>query len=249
MPTNWNAGGCSFRAMSKPASKLGRALHGALKQAGSKQRAAKQQAYMKSALPFAGVAAPELRAIQKVIFAEHLLATQTDWQNEVLALFRKPPVREFRYVAIELAFHKPYRAWLTTEVWDMLDELVVTGAWWDVIDALAPNHYAHLLAHEPKKTKPRLRRYAKDANLWRRRVAILCQLKTKAATDEALLFGSINQSLDHKDFFVKKAIGWALRAHSRINPQAVINYVENNKNKLSPLSQREALKVLKKKST
>ena len=219
-----------------------------LKRAGSQQRAAKQQAYMKSELPFAGVAAPELRAIQKVVFAQHTLATQTAWQNEVLSLFREPPVRELRYVAIELAFHKPYRSWLTTDVWDMLDELVVTGAWWDVVDALAPNHFAHLLANEPKIAKPRLRSYAKDENLWRRRVAILCQLKAKANTDERLLFGNIGQSLDHKDFFVRKAIGWALRAHSRTNPEAVVNYVTTHEDRLSPLSKREALKILKKKS-
>ena len=229
-------------------SALRRALLRELKKNGSKERAAKQQAYMKSALPFAGVAAPELRAIQKVVFAKHTLESQTAWQNEVLSLFRDPPVRELRFSAIELAFYKPYRTWLTTEVWDMLDELVVTGAWWDVIDALAPNHYAHLLATEPKITKPRLRRYAKDTNLWRRRVAILCQLKAKAATDETLLFSSIGQSLDHEDFFVRKAIGWALRAHSRTNPQAVVDYVETHKERLSPLSKREALKILKKKS-
>jgi len=211
-----------------------------LKQAGSKQRAAKQQAYMKSELPFAGVAAPELRAIQKVVFAQHPLESQTAWKNEVLSLFRNPPVRELRYVAIELAFHKPYRAWLTTDVWDMLDELVVTGAWWDAIDALAPNHYAHLLKCEPKVSRPRLRSYARDDNLWRRRVAILCQLKTKADTDK---------SLDHEDFFVRKAIGWALRAHSRTNPDAVVEYVNTHEDRLSPLSKREALKLLKKKST
>ena len=228
---------------------LKQALLRELKRTGSKQRAAKQQAYMKSELPFAGVAAPELRAIQKIVFAQHPLASQAEWKNEVLSLFRNPPVRELRYVAIELAFHKPYRVWLTTNVWDMLDELVTTGAWWDVVDALAPNHYAYLLKNEPKTTRPRLRSYARDTNLWRRRVAILCQIKTKADTDERLLFGNISASLDHEDFFVRKAIGWALRAHSRVNPEAVVDYVKTHEDRLSPLSKREALKVLKKKST
>jgi len=230
-------------------SNLRRALLRELKRVGSKERAAQQQAYMKSELPFAGVAAPELRMIQKEVFAQHTLASQAAWKKEVLSLFRDPPVRELRYVAIELAFHKPYRVWLTSDMWKMLDELVVTGAWWDIIDALAPNHYAHLLAAEPKLIKPKLRSYAKDKNLWRRRVVILCQLKAKAATDETLLFSSIDQSLDHSDFFVRKAIGWALRAHSRINPDAVIDYVERNDSRLSPLSKREALKILQKQST
>ena len=229
-------------------SKLYRALLRELKKVGTKERAQSQQRYMKSTLPFAGVAAPQLRLIQKSVFADHVLASQADWQNEVLRLFRDPPVRELRYVAIELAYYKPYRKWLTCDVWDMLDELVVTGAWWDIVDALAPNHYNHLLNTQPRLTKPLLRRYATDKNLWRRRVSILSQLKAKTKTDETLLFSNINKSLDHTDFFVRKAIGWALRAHSRTNPQAVIDYVEAHKQRLSPLSQREALKVIKQKA-
>lgn len=226
-------------------SKLQTALTQELKKRGSKQRAAQQQAYMKSALPFAGVAAPELRALQRELFPAYPLATNAEWQTTVLTLFRTAPFRELRYVAIELAYHKPYRQWLTTDAWDMLDELVTTGAWWDAIDALAPNHYAHLLATEPRTVKPRLRSYATDPNIWRRRVAILCQLKAKTDTDERLLFGAINKSLDHPEFFVRKAIGWALRAHSRINPDGVIDYVNKNAHRLSPLSQREALKHLR----
>jgi len=231
-----------------PTSKLHKALLTQLKSAGTEERAAKQQAYMKSELPFAGVAAPELRAIQKKAFSTHPLSDKKAWQNQVSSLFHDPTFRELRYVAIELAFHKPYRQWLTTDTWEMLDHLVVTGAWWDIIDALAPYHYAHLLATEPKTTKPLIRQYASDSNLWRRRVAILCQLKTKSATDEKLLFGNIKKSLNHKDFFVRKAIGWALRAHSRTNAQAVINFVETHAEELSPLSKREALKIITKKA-
>ena len=126
----------------------------------------------------------------------------------------------------------------------MLDELITSGAWWDFIDAMAPNHHAWLLAREPSVVKPLLRGYACDDNLWRRRVAILCQLKQKSATDETLLFGCIKKSLDHKEFFVRKAIGWALRAHSRTNPDAVIEFVEKYAHRLSPLSKREGLKLL-----
>lgn len=203
---------------------------------------------MKSDEPFAGLTAPELRAALKVIFEQHPLTNESAWRREVLSLWRTAAVREQRHTAINLAFHKPYRHWLTSKNlaknWAMLDELIISGAWWDFIDSMAPNHHAWLLAHEPKLVKPLLRAYASDDNMWRRRVAILCQLKTKAATDEALLFGSIKKSLDHKEFFVRKAIGWALRAHSRINPEAVINFVEQHANRLSPLSKREGLKLL-----
>lgn len=224
------------------------ALHAALTHILTTQanptRAAQQQAYMKSTQPFAGLTAPELRAALKVIFKEHQPATESAWRREVLTLWRSAPVREQQHAAIDLAFHKPCRAWLTSNHWDMLDELIVSGAWWDFIDALAPNHHAWLLANEPRVTKPLLRAYASDDNLWRRRVAILCQLKTKAATDEALLFGCIRESLDHKEFFVRKAIGWALRAHSRTNPDGVVDFIQQHAHRLSPLSKREGLKLL-----
>ena len=76
----------------------------------------------------------------------------------------------------------------------------------------------------------------------------MCQLKAKADTDERLLFGSVKTSLDHKDFFVRKAIGWALRAHTRINPEGVLDFMEEHSSRLSPLSKREGLKLLKKNS-
>ncbi len=212
-------------------------------------RAAQQRAYMKTTQPFAGLTAPELRAALKVIFKAHLPATESAWRQEVLSLWRTAPVREQQHAAIALAFHKPCRSWLTSNHWDMLDELIVSGAWWDFIDALAPNHHAWLLANEPDVIKPLLRAYALDDNMWRRRVAILCQLKTKAATDEALLVDCITPSLDHKEFFVRKAIGWALRAHSRTNPQVVIAFIEQHAERLSPLSKREGLKLLLKSGT
>jgi len=207
-------------------------------------RAKQQQAYMKSTQPFAGLTAPELRAATKVIFLDHQPATESAWRREVLGLWRTAPVREQQHAAIELAFHKPCRSWLTSNHWDMLDELITSGAWWDFIDAMAPNHHAWLLAQEPKVVKPLLRSYATNNNLWRRRVAILCQLKAKTATDETLLFGCIKKSLDHKEFFVRKAIGWALRAHSRTNPDAVVEFIEQHATRLSPLSKREGMKLL-----
>jgi len=231
------------------ATKLQRAVSKRLGEIGDPKRAEQQRAYMKSTIPFAGVAAPELKKLGRELYAAHPLESSEQWQAEVLGLFKTNKYRELRYLAIELAYYKPYRPWLTSSVWNMLDELVTTGAWWDVIDALAPNHYAHLLANEPTKVKPLLRKYARDNNIWRRRVAILCQLKAKATTDEALLFNSLDQSLDHPEFFVRKAIGWALRAHSRTNPGAVVDYVTTHANRLSPLSKREGLKLLLKAGT
>ena len=199
---------------------------------------------MKSAMPYAGVAAPELRRLAAASFDAHPFHDAEAWRHAALRLWREARYREERYAALQLLWRRQYRAWLTPDLWDTLDECVVTGAWWDYIDTLAPNHYARLLDERPSQVGQRLRDYAVDDNFWRRRVAILCQLKRKTATDPALLFDAISASLEHQEFFVRKAIGWALRAHGRTDPDAVLAFVAQNTERLSPLSRREALKHL-----
>ena len=199
---------------------------------------------MKSAMPFLGLAAPTQRQISGAWFEANQLSSIAQWRREVLGLWRRAEYREERHAALDLLRNRHYKSYITPELWDLLDELIVSGAWWDYIDTLAPNVHAQLLADHPGKIKPRLRRYAKDADMWRRRTAILCQLKAKAATDEALLFGILTQSIDHPEFFVRKALGWALRAHSRVAPNKVMEFVEQHADRLSPLSKREGLKLL-----
>ena len=89
-----------------------------------------------------------------------------------------------------------------------------------------------------------LREWAKGEDIWKRRTAILSQLKRGKATDEELLFEFIEPSIDEREFFLRKAIGWALRQYSRVNPDGVVAYVEHHADRLSPLSKREALKAL-----
>ncbi len=122
--------------------------------------------------------------------------------------------------------------------------MVVTGAWWDFVDTLATNHFGLLLANHPKTLKPRLERWATDEDLWKRRTAVIAQLKFKTATDAALLFYAIDASTSSREFFLRKAIGWALREYSKTEPQVVIDYVTANADTLSGLSKREGLKVL-----
>lgn len=92
--------------------------------------------------------------------------------------------------------------------------------------------------------KPLLKRWATDDDMWRRRTAIICQLKFKSATDEALLFHAIEASKLSREFFLRKAIGWALREYSKTEPQVIIDYITTNADTLSGLSKREGLKVL-----
>jgi len=208
------------------------------------KRAQAQQAYMKSAMPFLGLTAPTQRSINGAYFSENQSLSDAQWRREILGLWRRAEYREERHAALDLLRSRYYNQYVTPELWGLLDELIVSGAWWDYIDTIAPNIHAQLLAQHPKPIKPLLQGYAGDDNMWRRRSAILCQLKAKEHTDERLLFAILSQSIDHPEFFVRKAMGWALRAHSRVAPKKVIAFIERHAGRLSPLTKREGLKLL-----
>jgi 3-methyladenine DNA glycosylase AlkD len=221
-----------------------RALKRAFAAAADAERAASQQAYMKSAMPYYGIAAPELRAICRRVFADHPLNDPESWTATFLDLWRKARYREERYAAVELAGYKRYRDFLTADRIGILEELIVTGAWWDHVDPIAINFVGRLLAEHPDRIVPILRAWSTGDDLWLRRGAILAQLKFKTRTDADLLFELIEPSIESREFFLRKAIGWALREYSKTDPDTVIGYVSSNRDRLSGLSKREGLRVL-----
>ena len=203
-------------------------------------RAAGQQAYMKSAMPFYGLRMPEVRAITaQVLRGAELDCAQ--WRNTILQLWRGARRREERYSALHILALKRYRQCLTPELMPVLEELIVTGAWWDLVDETAAS-VGDLLRDHPRQMKPLMRRWSTDANLWKRRVSIICQLGFKDETDLELLCGNIEPNLGDRDFFIRKAIGWALRQYAWTDPKEVARYVRANESRLSGLSKREALK-------
>ncbi|MCE2528346.1 MAG: DNA alkylation repair protein [Acidimicrobiia bacterium] len=212
--------------------------------AGDPDRAEGQQRYMKSELPFHGVRVPEVRRLAGAVIRDHPLTDPDAWEGTVLGIWRAATHREQRYGAIELAYARPYRGWLRPDRLAMVEEMVVTGAWWDYVDQLAGKHMGHLLATYPGDVRPVLLSWAEDDDIWRRRTAILAQLRFKDRTDPGLLFAVIEPSIARKEFFLRKAIGWALREYSKTRPEAVTRYVEANRGRLSPLSRREAMKAL-----
>jgi len=202
---------------------------------------------MKSAMPYAGLGAPELKSLCRAVFKTHPLTQQAAWSDTVAELWRNARVREERYAAIELLLLPRYRKqWLTPELLPLLREMIESGAWWDYVDNLASNAMAHLLRVYPDIITPPLYEWAADDNLWIRRTAILAQLKFYQDTDTDLLYFAIEQSMDDGNFFARKAIGWSLRQYSKTDPQSVISFVRKHRARLSPLSVREGLKVLKK---
>jgi 3-methyladenine DNA glycosylase AlkD len=205
-------------------------------------RAAGMKAYMKSDMPFHGVGAPRLRAICKQVFAEHPIVDAPEWRRDVLAMWRGARFREERYAAIELARVRRARPFQTMDALPMYEEMIVDGAWWDLVDTIASHLLSAILVSEPKKMGRAMLAWSRDENMWKRRSAILCQLPFKTTTDLELLYACIEPSLDRKEFFLRKAIGWALRAYAWTDPAEVLRFVRANEARLSPLSVREALK-------
>jgi 3-methyladenine DNA glycosylase AlkD len=202
------------------------------------------QAYMKSTLPFLGVHMEPLRRVVKELAADAPFDDPAAWSETVLRLFRGATHREERQAAVELTHAKASRPFQTLEALPTYEAMIVEGAWWDLVDPLAAYGVGGLLAAHPAPMKKAMRAWARDASLWKRRAAILSQLQHKAKTDRALLFACIEPSLASKEFFLRKAIGWALRQYARVEPDEVVRYVRAHAGELSGLSKREALKAL-----
>ena len=227
--------------MARP-SRLLLALRKELAALGDPERARGAQAYMKSAMPFHGVGAVPLRAACRRVFARLELPDAEAFRREVLAVFRGADFREEMYVAVELARLKraaPFRDFAFLPV---CEEMVVTGAWWDVVDPIASHLLGELLRKEPRRMRREMLAWARCGDLWKRRSAILCQLGFKRDTDLDLLYACLEPALDSKEFFLRKAIGWALRQYAWTDPAEVLRWVSANEQRLSPLSRREALK-------
>lgn len=208
-------------------------------------RARGQQAYVKSAMPFHGVTTPQLRAVCLAVFKDVAWPSAAAWRAQVLRIWREAEYREERHAAIELSGHRAAREFQTAAALPMYERIVVEGAWWDYVDAVATQRFADLLRRDPARVKRVLLRWASGADIWKRRAAILSQIKMKRETDLGFLYACIEPSLGAREFFLRKAIGWALRQHAWTDPQEVLRYVRANQARISPLSRREALKNLK----
>lgn len=206
----------------------------ALRRVAEPARRAPMAAYMRDQFEFLGVATPARRAAVKALYK----GWQPNSENELIDMAREIwdfPEREYQYAAIDLlAMHCDK---LDIRHLPFLMDLVQSRSWWDTVDALASVigkvlRYGHdgmdqAIGHE---------------NMWVRRVAILHQLGWRDKTNQTLLFSYSLQRAHEKEFFIQKAIGWALRDYARHNPQAVREFTAEERARLSPLSYREANK-------
>ena len=204
------------------------------------------QRYMKSSMPFHGVGAPVQRRLWRQVFAAHPLESCEEMHAAARDLWRRAQYREERYAAVALTDLPRYRHCQTMGALPLYEEMIVTGAWWDYVDVLASHHLGAILAADPKRMKPLMRRWARATDsMWKRRAAILCQLRFKDETDLRLLYDCIEPNLGDAEFFIRKAIGWALRQYAWTDPPEVRRYVAGNRERLSGLSIREALKNIR----
>src|SRR5262245_42475265 len=230
-------------------------VRAALQKAADPAKAPKMQAYMKSTMPYRGVSSPEQKAIWQQVCSSHVLSSQNQWQRVALALWRNAAFREERYAAVALTGLRSYASYRTMASIPMFEEMIVSGAWWDFVDAIAGRQLGDILRIDPRRMSALMRRWARDADMWKRRAAILSQLGFKSETDLTLLYDCIEPNLvdNHStrasdgslmagQFFIRKAIGWALRQYAWTDPREIKRYVRANRERLSGLSVREALK-------
>ena len=197
-------------------------------------------AYMKNQFVFLGLHSADLRRVTKPFLQE---AAEGDG-DDVIAFVHQcwaQPEREFRYVGANLT--RKHVAKLGPSHLPDVEHFIVTDSWWDTVDSLAAWTVGPMVAAHPDLVAV-MDQWIDDDNLWLNRTAIIHQLSYKERTDAERLFRYCRQRADHRDFFVRKAIGWALRQYARVDGDAVRRFVADNEAVLSGLSKREALKHL-----
>jgi 3-methyladenine DNA glycosylase AlkD len=211
-------------------------------------RAGPMQAYMKSAMPFLGVAAPLRRRLQAEAVSAHPLQDAATLAATMRRLWREAQHREERYAAMELARIGSHAKLIDLALLPVYEEMIATGAWWDFCDEISGNALSRLLELDPRKMKPVLRAWAVCDDMWLRRAAILSQRRLKKSFDAVLLYDCILPSIGAGrfagEFFIRKGIGWALRERAYVAPAEVQAFCREYARELSPLTRREALRVV-----
>ena len=211
------------------------------RQHASPEQAVSMKQYMRDQFEFLGIKRPQAQALFKQLKADQGLPG-VDQLDAVVRTLWDWPEREYQYLALTL-LDKSQKL-LTPDFLPLLEFLITTKSWWDTVDAIASHNVGKLLRKYPETRDRTLTPWRQSDDIWLRRTAILFQLGYKAETDVELLFAIATENRESSEFFIQKAIGWALREYSKTDPDAVTTFVSTVK--LTSLSEREALKWLKK---
>ena len=194
--------------------------------------------YMQDKFRFLGVRGTTRTEIYKKYFPDARKTKNIDW-DFVESCWNKEE-REFQYVVVY--YLKAMQKFLKREDISKLKYLIVTKSWWDTVDLLAKVVGSLVIRIEGYDQI--MLEWSKDSNIWLKRVAILYQLSLKEKVDKQVLDKILVNNLGDSEFFINKAIGWALRDYSKFNPEWVREFLEKNKNDMVNLSLREASKYL-----
>ena len=194
------------------------------------------ESYMKNHFQFLGIRTPERRQLIKDFVQLHGLPNDLSVIKEIWDLEE----REFQYVALDLLSREVKKA--EKERIQFYEQLISDKSWWDTVDTIAGSLISHHFLRFPDLISSYTDKWIHSENMWLQRAAILHQLKFKQHTNEEKLFNHIKIVSQSKEFFIQKAIGWALREYSKTNPSSVRMFVTNYEEILAPLSKREALK-------
>lgn len=194
--------------------------------------------YMQDKFRFLGVRGASRTKIYKKYFPEARKSKEIDW--EFIENCWNKEEREFQYVVVY--YLKAMQKFLKREDISRLKYLIVTKSWWDTVDLLAKVVGSLVIRIEGYDQI--MLEWSKDNNMWLKRVAILYQLSLKEKVDEIILDKILVNNLGDIEFFINKAIGWALRDYSKYNPEWVKEFIRKNKDNMANLSIREASKYI-----
>lgn len=203
----------------------------------NEQQARAMSDYLRNLFPFWGIAKPLQSELTKPFLRELQQQADADWEAIARHWWLKPQ-REYHYCALEWVLLCK-KKWLPEHI-HFFEWLIQHQSWWDTVDAIASNCVGPYFLRWPGQKDEWVEKWSESGQLWLIRTAIIFQLKYKSKTDSELLFSLARRHAASKEFFIQKAIGWALRQYARTDPDAVQEFVSNTS--LAPLSRREALK-------
>lgn len=206
----------------------------------NREMAIPMESYLKNHFAFLGIKTEKRRAIFKSIYEENKAEVKSNFRSIASELFQMKE-REFHQSAIDLLVKEFKKNYILEDI-KIIEKLIITNSWWDSVDVIAKYLLGGYLMQFPSETFKVIERFSNSNNMWLNRSAILFQLSYKENTNFEILKSECEKHKYSNEFFIQKAIGWALRDYSRFNPNGVFEYV--NATNLKPLSKREALRLL-----
>lgn len=202
------------------------------------ENARHMEAYMRDRFKFYGLHTPERRAVYKDVIARDKNGGAID--REFLEQCWADEHREFQYLVTD--YLRAMQKFLTYEDVPFVEKFIRSKQWWDTIDGL--DRTVGGIAFRDSRINDLMLRWSTDEDFWVRRLAIDHQLLRKHAADTELLEKIIVNNFGSDEFFINKAIGWSLRDYSKTNPAWVRDFIDKYRDRMAPLSLREASKYL-----